>query len=43
MEVNPLAGLKPNYSHLPIIAVNNGISFFQLVDIIVKSAAERIK
>jgi hypothetical protein len=43
MEANPIAGLKPNYSHLPIIAAHNNTSFVQLIDIIVKSAVERIK
>ena len=41
LEVNPLAGLRPNYSHLSSIADYNGVSYVQLVDIIVKSAMER--
>jgi D-alanine-D-alanine ligase len=42
MEVNPLAGLHPEHSDLPIIASLVGMSFDHLVARIVASAAERI-
>jgi D-alanine-D-alanine ligase len=42
MEVNPLAGLHPEHSDLPIICSLAGISFDQLLARIVESAAERI-
>jgi D-alanine-D-alanine ligase len=41
MEVNPLAGLHPEHSDLPIIASLVGTTFDQLVARIVASAAER--
>lgn len=43
MEVNPLAGLHPQHSDLPIICSLAGISFERLIARIVESAAERIR
>jgi len=42
MEVNPLAGLHPEHSDLPIICSLVGVTFDSLVARIVESAAERI-
>jgi D-alanine-D-alanine ligase len=42
MEVNPLAGLHPEHSDLPIICSLVGVTFDSLVARIVDSAAERI-
>jgi D-alanine-D-alanine ligase len=42
MEVNPLAGLHPFHSDLPIICNHIGMSFEELIREIVDSAAERI-
>jgi len=42
MEVNPLAGLHPEHSDLPIIGSLVGVTFDSLVARIVESAAERI-
>jgi D-alanine-D-alanine ligase len=42
MEVNPLAGLHPAHSDLPIICSLVGLSFRELVARIVASAAERV-
>jgi len=38
IEVNPLAGLNPVYSDLPILARLNGISYQQLIAMIMNSA-----
>jgi D-alanine-D-alanine ligase len=43
MEVNPLAGLHPEHSDLPIICSLAGISFVELIARILESAAERIR
>jgi D-alanine-D-alanine ligase len=42
MEVNPLAGLHPEHSDLPIIGSLVGVTFDSLVARIVESASERI-
>jgi D-alanine-D-alanine ligase len=42
MEVNPLAGLHPQHSDLPIICNQVGIPYVQLIERIVASAAQRI-
>jgi len=42
MEVNPLAGLHPEHSDLPIICSLVGVTFDRLVARIVESASERI-
>jgi D-alanine-D-alanine ligase len=41
MEVNPLAGLRPGHSDLPIVCDLAGISYDQLIEKIVRSAARR--
>lgn len=41
IEVNPLAGLRPGYSDLPILCGLAGISYQSLIDRIVASAMER--
>jgi len=42
MEVNPLPGMHPTHSDLPIIATQQGIAFKDLVSAIIDSAAQRI-
>jgi D-alanine-D-alanine ligase len=42
MEINPLAGLHPEHSDLPMIATARGVSFVELIDGIVRSAAVRL-
>jgi D-alanine-D-alanine ligase len=42
MELNPLAGMHPEHSDLPMIATAVGISFPELVGRIVRSASERV-
>jgi D-alanine-D-alanine ligase len=41
MEVNPLAGLNPFHSDLPILAAKAGISYNDLIGMILQSAFER--
>ena len=41
IEVNPLAGLNPTYSDLPILARLNGITYETLIAEIMNSAVER--
>jgi D-alanine-D-alanine ligase len=41
IEVNPLAGLNPTYSDLPILAGLMGMEYDQLIDSIMKSALSR--
>ncbi|MCX6238661.1 MAG: D-alanine--D-alanine ligase [Bacteroidia bacterium] len=41
IEVNPLAGLNPTYSDLPILARLSGISYNQLISEIMNSALKR--
>jgi len=41
IEVNPLAGLNPTYSDLPILARLQGISYEQIITRIMDSALER--
>ena len=43
MEVNPLAGLHPRHSDLPIIFGLMGKTFSQLIDLIMRSALKRTK
>jgi len=43
MEVNPLPGLNPGHSDLPMIATQEGMSYLQLLKEIVVSAMERAK
>ena len=42
IEANPLAGLHPQHSDLPMIATTVGLSYVELIDQIVTSAAERL-
>jgi D-alanine-D-alanine ligase len=42
MEVNPLAGIHPVHSDLPIICNHLGMPYAELIDRIVASAALRI-
>jgi D-alanine-D-alanine ligase len=43
IEVNPLAGLHPINSDLPILASKNGISYEELIKMIMQSAVTKIK
>ncbi|MHB8789972.1 MAG: D-alanine--D-alanine ligase family protein [Desulfobulbaceae bacterium] len=43
MEVNPLAGIHPEHSDLPIICTKAGVTYRELLQAIVDSAAARIK
>jgi D-alanine-D-alanine ligase len=43
LEINPLAGLNPVHSDLPIIARLNGISYTQLIGEIMQAAIQRNK
>jgi D-alanine-D-alanine ligase len=42
IEVNPLAGLNPNHSDLPILSGLAGIDYHQLIGMILDSALKRI-
>jgi D-alanine-D-alanine ligase len=42
LEVNPLPGLHPTHSDLPMIATQEGMSFVDLIGAIVCSAASRL-
>lgn len=42
MEVNPLAGLHPTHSDLPMLATAIGMPYVELIQEIVESAAERV-
>jgi D-alanine-D-alanine ligase len=42
IEVNPLAGLNPHHSDLPIMCTLAGISYFDLMGRIMKSAIDRV-
>lgn len=42
MEVNPLAGLHPEHSDLPILATKVGLPYVELIRQIVESAAKRV-
>jgi len=42
LEINPLAGLHPSHSDLPILGALLGISYRELIDRILRSALERI-
>ncbi|HAN17515.1 MAG: D-alanine--D-alanine ligase [Bacteroidetes bacterium GWC2_33_15] len=43
IEVNPLAGLHPVHSDLPILSRIQGITYLQLMSMIMNSAIERLK
>ncbi|MSP48871.1 MAG: D-alanine--D-alanine ligase [Alphaproteobacteria bacterium] len=42
IEVNPLAGLNPLHSDLPILAAQAGIPYAKLIEMIVESAGRRV-
>jgi D-alanine-D-alanine ligase and related ATP-grasp enzymes len=43
LEVNPLAGLHPLHSDLPILSTLNGIAYKDLIKMIMDSAVRRVK
>ena len=43
LEVNPLAGLHPKHSDLPILSTMNGIAYKDLIKMIMNSAIKRLK
>ena len=43
MELNPLAGIHPEHSDLPIICSLYGISYPELMNMIMESALSRVK
>lgn len=43
MEINPLAGLHPDHSDLCIIAKLTGVSYVQLIRMILQSAIDRVR
>jgi D-alanine-D-alanine ligase len=43
IEVNPLAGIHPEHSDLPILTTKNGISYPELMQMIMDSAVKKIK
>jgi D-alanine-D-alanine ligase len=43
MEVNPLAGIHPEHSDLPILCKLVGIGYHQLFEMIMTSALERVQ
>ena len=43
MEVNPLAGLHPEHSDLPILATKVGLPFVELIRQIIESATPRVE
>jgi D-alanine-D-alanine ligase len=42
IEVNPLAGLRPHYSDLPMVCEFFGTSYVRLIELILASALERV-
>jgi len=42
IELNPLAGIHPEHSDLPMICTAIGMPYIELIDRIIRSAAERI-
>lgn len=43
IEINPLAGLHPTISDLPILCSMSGISYHELIRMIMESAQQRLK
>ncbi len=43
IEVNPLAGIHPEHSDLPILSTKNGITYPELMKMIMDSAVKKIK
>jgi D-alanine-D-alanine ligase len=42
IEINPLAGLRPDYSDLPLLCGLNGTSYIELMKMILESAEQRV-
>jgi D-alanine-D-alanine ligase len=42
LEVNPLPGIHPTHSDLPMIATQEGMSYPELIGAIIDGAAERL-
>jgi D-alanine-D-alanine ligase len=42
MELNPLAGLHPSHSDLPMLGTALGLAYHELIDMIIRSAATRV-
>jgi D-alanine-D-alanine ligase len=42
IEINPLAGLHPEHSDLPILCTLAGISYLELIGMIMRSVAPRL-
>ncbi len=43
LEINPLAGIHPVHSDLPILSTLNGVSYIQLMEMIMNSAIKKIR
>jgi D-alanine-D-alanine ligase len=43
LEVNPLAGIHPEHSDLPILSKLNGISYLELMKMIMDSATKKVR
>jgi D-alanine-D-alanine ligase len=43
LEINPLAGMHPEHSDLPILARLKGISYLELMKMIMDSAVKKVK
>ncbi|MBN1868439.1 D-alanine--D-alanine ligase [Candidatus Sumerlaeota bacterium] len=43
IEINPLAGLHPSHSDLPMIAAQEGMRYDRLIDNVIRSALERAR
>jgi D-alanine-D-alanine ligase len=43
LEINPLAGIHPEHSDLPILCTLNGISYIELMKMIMDSAIKKVK
>jgi len=43
LEINPLPGLHPTHSDLPMIATQESMSYPELIDSIIKSALSRLQ
>src|SRR4030042_36909 len=43
LEVNPLAGIHPEHSDLPILSKLNGISYMELMKMIMDSAVKKVR
>jgi D-alanine-D-alanine ligase len=43
LEINPLPGLHPTHSDLPMIATQEGMSYEELIDAIIRNAIKRLE